>query len=65
MINPERSMTMTNVTPSSGSVYADLGLSDPGHGEVYRDGENTYVWDATLRTWVQTKYAEDQTTDQS
>lgn len=32
---------------------------EPRHGEVRRDGGNTYVWDSKLKVWVQTAYAED------
>lgn len=32
----------------------------PSHGEVRRNGDETYVWDASLKVWIQTKYAEDQ-----
>jgi hypothetical protein len=52
---------MTEVKESSGCVYADLGIPEPAHGEVRRNGGNTYVWDDKLKTWVQTKYAEDET----
>jgi hypothetical protein len=47
------------VMPSSGNVYADLGIAFPAHGAVRRNGDNTYVWDSRLEIWVQTKYADD------
>lgn len=50
---------MTEITPSSGNVYTDLGTPEPKHGEVKRNGGDTYVWDAGLKIWVQTKYADD------
>jgi hypothetical protein len=48
------------VTPSSGSVYQDLGIAEPEHGEVRRNGNDTYVWDAGLKVWVQTRYANEE-----
>ena len=47
------------ITKGSGNIYEDLGISEPEHGEVRRNGGDTYVWDANLRAWVQTRYAED------
>jgi hypothetical protein len=49
------------IKESSGCVYADLDIPEPAHGEVRRNGGNAYVWDDKLKTWVQTKYAEDET----
>jgi hypothetical protein len=51
---------MTEVTPSSGNIYADLGIPEPADGEVRRDGKNTYVWSAALAVWIQTKYEDDE-----
>ncbi len=48
------------ITEGSGCVYADLGLEQPQHGEVRRNGDDTYVWDGDLRCWIQTKYAGEQ-----
>jgi hypothetical protein len=52
-------IAMPDVTDSSGNVYADLGIPEPKHGEVKRNGDDTYVWDSGLKVWVQTRYAED------
>lgn len=54
---------MTDITPSSGDIYADLDLPKPRDGEVRRDGDDTYVWSGKLEAWVQTKYAGDSATD--
>lgn len=48
------------VTDSSGSVYTDIGIHKPAHGEVRRDGKKTYVWDGSLEVWIQTTYDEDE-----
>lgn len=32
---------------------------EPAHGEVRREGGNTYVWDGKLKCWIQTRHAED------
>lgn len=50
---------MTDITPSSGSVYVDLDIEEPKHGEVRSNGDDTYVWDSSLKAWIQTAYAED------
>jgi hypothetical protein len=50
---------MGDITPSSGNVYVDLDIPEPKHGEVKRNGGDTYVWDVGLKVWVQTKYADD------
>jgi hypothetical protein len=47
------------VTDSSGCVYDDLGIPEPEHGTVRRNGNDTYAWDGNLKTWIQTRYADD------
>jgi hypothetical protein len=56
---PGKPFRETEVTDSSGCVYAGLGIPAPKDGEVRHDGGNVYVWAENLNTWIQTRYAED------
>lgn len=57
---PPQSIEEADVSEASTDVYADLGLKEPNDGEVRRNGGNTYVWDARLKVWMQTRYEEDE-----